>query len=345
MERAKIRQNLIGQRRRWIVDRHRLSGFTLGTLAALPFIETLLYDIHVGGGTMRLTTIDYLELLPVVLLLWLLMVASFVIETDSARVALGAFHKKLREEHFPKLRERAMEFVFATLIIIGLFVLGGAKIARLFLELRLLELPFWSLLQFVLVVIGIWFFGMILKSAGSHQENLREALDNWLFCLKVSILFYAVLTLETILHVRLDGIRAEGRLAFRLALVKDYLLLSMISSMLYLGLFRLASARRLAVVFQSIKGLIQFIILCGIIAIMAIWADFNSTSPDRQKIFFSEEWQMTYNVVHVYLRDILLLLVPIAGLLLWTLIRVGDELKQSRDGCAPTKVKTRMRRK
>ena len=95
--------------------------------------------------------------------------------------------------------------------------------------------------------------------------------------------------------------------------------------MLFLGLFRIARAGRLRDLFQSKKGFKHFMVICTVIAIFAIWADFNALNELNLTQIYLYSWQIEYNTVHTYLRDIGLLLVPIAVLLFWCLRRVSCE--------------------
>jgi len=94
---------------------------------------------------------------------------------------------------------------------------------------------------------------------------------------------------------------------------------------LYVGLFKLARAKTLHDVFVNAKGFVHFMSICGIIAVFAVWADYRGLDPSRIERIFPEAWQRTYLQIHIVVRDIFLLLLPIACLLVWTLWCLGHE--------------------
>src|ERR1700680_1154440 len=99
-------------------------------------------------------------------------------------------------------------------------------------------------------------------------------------------------------------------ISMRLSLIKDYVLLFMISGLLYLGLFKLARAKALLDVFRNLQGFIHFVTICGIIAVFAVWAEYRGLDALRLERIFNNEWQRNYMEFHVVTRDIVLLLFP-----------------------------------
>jgi hypothetical protein len=303
-------------------------GVVLASAAAAPFLETLIYIAHVGAGRRVLSALEYVVLALFSVLLWLLMAISFLVDPKGARVLLQRFQTVLSEARL-FIRRRALIALFLMPLALGILVFAGAEVAQLlywFSAFQAVLLPF---LQILTVTVLIWFIASLIRAIADLRQDLIAAIGSWAFCLRVSIGFYAVLILAILLVFRTNGIKPEARLEFRLAIAKDCCLLFIIAGMLYLGLFRLALARRLTAVFNSIKGFVQFLVLCALIAILAIWADFGSMSPSKHAVSFYETWQRDYNIIHVYLRDIGLLLMPIAGLLYWTLKKVANELKEN----------------
>ena len=102
--------------------------------------------------------------------------------------------------------------------------------------------------------------------------------------------------------------------------------------MLYAGLYKIANARSLRALFQTHKGFLHFVLICAIIAILAIWADFNGMSAENQRRIFLRGWQRQYNTLHVYGRDIGLLLMPIGWLLFWCLGKFANEPETKETG-------------
>lgn len=318
------------QQSRWFLTRDRVAGFMLACLAVLPFIETLLYNAHVGVGKFPLKVSEYLVLILFIILLWLLMVISFLIDLKNARDLLQKIRGILLKARRLARQRMLMVFVFIP-IVLGLVLLTNGPIKKLlnwFYTLQAVLLPF---LQMLAVAVLIWLVSALVRATADLHEDLVGAMVSWAFCLRISVGFYLVLTLATLLFLRTDGIQPEARLEFYLVVVKDYFLIFIITGMLYLGLFRLAVARRLMAVFRSFRGFIEFIIICAFIAVIAIWADFNSLNPAKLASDFYKPWQRNYYVVHVYLRDIGLLLLPIAGLLYWTLRRISRELRDEKN--------------
>jgi hypothetical protein len=71
----------------------------------------------------------------------------------------------------------------------------------------------------------------------------------------------------------------------------------------------------------------NIIVVCGIIAFLAIWADFGFMESPRIFEIYPQQWQRDYTVAHVFVRDIFLLLLPIATLLVWTVRNFSLEIK------------------
>ena len=179
----------------------------------------------------------------------------------------------------------------------------------------------------ILGMIGfIWFAARILRFVGnSLRSGLREGVENWALSFRITALFYGLLLLATFLWVNFQGVNPPMRLQMRLSLIKDYGLLFIIANVLYVGLFKLARARTLYAVFVNNGGFIHFMSLCAIIAVLAVWADFRELDPARTEAIFHSEWQRTWLTYHIFIRDIFLLLLPIALLMVWTLWCLSHE--------------------
>ena len=158
---------------------------------------------------------------------------------------------------------------------------------------------------------------------------MREGVENWGIGLRTGVVFYLFLLGGTLVWVSFRGVDPKVVTTMLLSLVKDYVLLFIISGLLYLGLFKLARARALVAVFQNIRGFIHFVVICGIIAVFAVWADYRELDPLRLERLFANEWQRRYMEIHVVTRDIILLLLPIGFLLFWTLGCVAAEPKKA----------------
>jgi hypothetical protein len=172
----------------------------------------------------------------------------------------------------------------------------------------------------------LWYIAKFIQSLGDAlPSGLRDGVDNWALSFRIGILFYLFLVTGTSIMVNFSGINPEMRLTMRLALIKDYSLIFIISGMLYVGLFKLARARSLEEIFGKHTGFIQFVIVCGIIAVLAVWADYRQLDPLRLESIFPTAWQRQYMEAHVPIRDILLLLLPISSLLFWTVKCIAEE--------------------
>ena len=161
----------------------------------------------------------------------------------------------------------------------------------------------------------------------SLPTGMREGVESWALGLGTSILFYLLLLFGTLFWVNFKGVSPASWFTMIASLVKDYMLLFLISCLLYVGLFKLARARALLEVFKNFQGFVHFVVICGIIAVFAVWADYNGLEPLRLEHLFANEWQRQYMEAHVFIRDIGLLLFPIGWLLFWTFWRVSHEMK------------------
>jgi len=305
------------------------TGVVFGVLASLPFLETLLYAAHVGPGKAVLSTRDYLEIGSLSVVLLALMIATFLTEQADIHAQLSHWKDDLdRMLRSPRLKRRALFGLAGSLFIfLILLAFGGEKLGFLRNLLTLLGPLVSPALQLIGAMIVTWIIARLLESLSKNwRASLREGIASWAFSLRLSVFFYMLLIAGTWKFLSLDGIKDGCKLEVSLGLAKDYLLLFLIANMLYVGLFKIAVADSLRDVFQSRKGFHHFFVICGIIAVLAVWADFGALNPVRQNECYHQDWQKQYNRLHVYLRDIVLLLLPIAGLLFWTLFRVGREI-------------------
>lgn len=322
---GKRRLAVLGQ---LVVAHDRATGVVFATYSCAPFIETLVYNAHVGAGKRYLRLDEYLALATLALMLWLLMIVSFIVDVRSARAVLQSAERHLVRAR-RAIRTPAIVSLVALPAVVATLVLGGrsALLLQWFGAAQTLLLP---LIQLAAVASLVWVVAALIRAAKDISEDLAATIVGWAFCLRMSIGFFLLLTIVTLVITDTTGIRPQAQVEFRLAIAKDYLLLFIISGMLYLGLFRLALANNLVAVFRSLRGFVEFLVICALIAILAIWADFNSTAPQKQSATFLHQWQSEYNVIHVYLRDIGFLLMPIAWLLFWTLHRAARELREGR---------------
>ena len=301
----------------------RLWPVLFGLAAALPFVETLVFWAHVGPGKRLLSVSEYVMLAGMVAILLGLMVVGFLLEGHHfrrVRTRLSGMAKKLRS------RAMALLYILPVLFL-ALFFGGNEAFLFVFnLVLKPVLLP-------AFLAIGaaslVWLIAWLIGTSTGTYENLKDALDGWSLGMRASTLFYVILVAATWKLVSLEGIREAERWRFLFAVGKDYLLIFIISDMLFLGLYRIAFARQLIAVFQGVRGFLNFVLICGLIAILAIWADFNALDPANLRQVYKYDWQIDYNVVHTYLRDIGLLLMPIAGLLFWCVWHVGIEQKEA----------------
>jgi hypothetical protein len=317
------------------VDRHfQLSGLVIGTVAVLPFLETLLYNTLVGAGGAPLGIYGYVQITASLLVLWFLMMASFVVEKAAFSIVLRTLAKWLR--HFVKSHAKKEDII----VEIGLFlflaflliVFGRVGLAVERLKSFLTDLGY----EFVVVIscVGLllligWFLKLVTKG---QTRNVEEAVKSWAFGLRLASAFYGLLILVTWKLVKLQGVAGDYRLHFVAGIAKDYILLFIIVHMLCLGLFKIARRECLLPFFKDTKGFLLFVLVCAVIAVLAVWADFNSVNGALPTHEFMKSWQVEYYFVHVHLRDIALLLLPIAGMVFWTLGEIGREMGKQRGG-------------
>jgi len=96
---------------------------------------------------------------------------------------------------------------------------------------------------------------------------------------------------------------------------KDLVLLNIIAA-LYIGTFKLTAHRATGSVFKSPRDFLIFAAACSVIAVMAIHAEFvNAVRPLLQSPI--SRWQQLMQHIHVNIRDIGFLLLPIAIYLFW----------------------------
>lgn len=162
----------------------------------------------------------------------------------------------------------------------------------------------------------LWALNKLIQFLGVAKPGLRAACENWSMAVRLSMPFYIALLIATWWLVSFRGIRDDvARTMLLSSLIKDYAVLLIIATVLYCGLFKFVHAGALHDAFDSSRAFLYFMILCGVIALIAIHADYQGLSRAFTANLFTEAWQSKYLIVHVLVRDIVLLLLPIAGLL------------------------------
>lgn len=299
-------------------------GVVWATCATLPFLETFVFDAHVDSGRSRLSADDYIRMGLLFLLLWASMCFVFLIDKDHVHRIWSKIKHDLKSWRH-KLREYRTEAIILLILMVLSYVFVGRQEL---VELVRSEIGGYVRRALLLLTGGvlIWLVAKFVQSLGhSLPAGMREGIDNWALSFRVGILFYAFLVGGTLLLVNFRGVSPAVSLTMQLTLIKDYILLFMISGLLYGGLFKLARAHALLDVFQNRQGFLHFVIICAMIAVFAVWADYRELDPVRLERLFSNEWQRQYMQFHVFVRDIVLLLLPIGFLLFWTLDCVADE--------------------
>jgi hypothetical protein len=310
--------------------RFRVMGYVWATFVTLPFFETFLFNALASSGRRHLGVDDYVRIGLLFLILWSSMCLVFLTEKGHVKKAWSRTKSEFKSA-WHKLGEHRSSLIILFLLLTLVYVFVGKQ------ELVALvrgEIKDYVLKGLVLVGIAafIWVVASILRNLGnSRHSGIREGVENWALSFRVTILFYAFLVSGTFIWVSFQGVNQPMQLEMRLSLVKDYALLFIISNVLYVGLFKLARAKTLLLVFQNVKGFIHFITICGIIAVLAVWADYRELDPSRMEQIFPEEWQRRFFQLHVVVRDIFLLLLPIGCLLVWTFWCIGHEDPESVD--------------
>jgi hypothetical protein len=311
--------------------RMRVMGIVWATCATLPFVETLVFNAHVSAGRQHLSIETYFRIGFFSVVLLTSMCFVFLVEKSHVPKL-----KSLLKEKIESLVHNRKELIFSSVILgsllILVFVFGGwqafVELLRSTVMDRLRE---WLL--FLVIGAFLWLLGKIVLSLGeSLPTGMREGVESWALGLWSSILFYGLLLFGTFLWVNFNGIGSDVWLITLTSLIKDYILLFIISGLLYLGLFKLARAKALMHVFQNKRGFLHFVVLCGIIAVCAVWADYNGLNRLRLEHLFNSEWQREYMELHVFLRDVVLLLFPIGWLLFWTFECAAHEKSEGQLG-------------
>jgi len=176
----------------------------------------------------------------------------------------------------------------------------------------------------------------VIRAMGDLSEDLIEVMGNWAWSIRLSSVYFVCLFLAAWLYIKPASIQnADLRLNFLLFFSKDTLLLFIIIFVLYIGVYKLRMANCLRRVFISVDGFLSFLIMCALIAIMAVWADFTFPEQVFRELEYAEPWMEEYTRNHVYLRDIALLIFPISTLFMWAVFGIIEETK------ADTRVITR----
>jgi len=293
----------------------------------LPFYETVLYYALVTGDSPNRPLIFYAQILSAGIAGGLLIFFSMVVDRDSLRSVLLPLLKKI-EDLRKKIRQSLALLLFlipALFLIVSIFQ-GVPQPVKDLLTGKYTE---------GIILVGLWllisllsfFISRILASLGEEKPDLYGVMRGWSLSILVSLPFYFLLTIVSWYIINPSRLTGELRFSFFFGFTKDLLLLWIIAELLFVSMFKLAMFGRLVDVFHSISGYIQFLVICAIIAILAIWAEFNFLSSNTIKEVYPQEWQRDITTAHVFIRDIFLLLFPIALLLIWVLRRAALELR------------------
>jgi len=304
---------------------YRNSGIIFAALGTWPFLETLLFHLHVDSGRPLLEIEEYLRFAAFSVVLWGAMCVCFLVEEADFQRLLSEFLAKL-ESFRRKTKHRSKLVLFAIPLILLAYFFGGRDAVVWLFEKGFITTLVFPAATLAVIAGLIWIIARLLMSLGdSLPTDFRSGVRSWGFSFKLAIPFYVLIIAGTWWVVDFSAINKTSQLHAKLGIAKDYLLLFIIVNLLYVGLFKLARAGSLRAVFQSFRGFLDFVLICGIIAVFAVWADFRTLDPTTQELAFSHEWQRDYNTIHLYVRDIGLLLMPIAGLLFWTLKTLSAE--------------------
>ena len=151
--------------------------------------------------------IDYLQLLPLGVLLTLLMIVAFLIEPETATDILQHHHKRLGAA----FRKHSRYLLYVILGILVALTLGGNKVIQLFQKLDVFAQLFWLAGELAIVLLLVWFVAYLIRAASELHQDLERAMRSWAFCLRTSVVFYIFLGIATYLQVKLDGIKPEAR--------------------------------------------------------------------------------------------------------------------------------------
>lgn len=309
-------------------QRHmQVMGIVWSMCATLPIFETLVFNAHVSTGRSRLSTETYFQLGGFFIVLWASMCFVFLVEKKQASSAWSSIKEEIRSSLYYFKNHKLAAIVLATVLFLT-FVFGGwKKLLESIKSTATENLQAEALILSIAVV--LWVVYRLLTSMGeSLPKGSREGVESWAVGLVLSIVFYGFLIVGTFSWVNFKGMSSGTWFAMAEALSKDYALLFLISCLLYVGLFKLARHRALADVFQNVRGYIHFVVICALIAVFAVWADYNGLDRPRLEHLFNNEWQRQYMEAHVFIRDIGLLLFPIGWLLFWTIWCFSHEKQQ-----------------
>ncbi len=301
----------------------------------LAYFETILYFALTLESIQGNALIFGLKFSLLTIIGWLIMLFAFSVENDSLKIILKDSQQKLLDSS--RLIRRRLAFLalyfLLPFFIIILIVSSSDTIERIVTLLKpyIYEAIFFSSLLLILVLLRMLIIWCI-KGITDTVPDLEGTVNSWMLSIKVSILYYIFLMIVAWFTIQPYHISDSGwRLWFYLVFFKDIILLSFITLLLFVSLHKLRKHRSLLIVFQNVNGYLIFILICTIIAILAIWADFVPMEDRWGEIIEAAGWQKRYKITHVYVRDIFLLLIPIAMFFLWTLQGVAREFKKPRE--------------
>lgn len=296
----------------------------------LPFIETVLYNSLINGKSPNLML--YIEVGIALLIGWLLMFVAFVVDKNNLAQSLAVLHFKM-----VTLRNRTKQHLSFLLYLVPIFFLIVFIIGKVSEELvRLFQSKFTEAVVLIglwlLMGILCWFVGRLLAALTEIvATDLHGVLQEWSLSIRISFLYYIFIVSFAWFAIGPGEIVNDNvRFSFYFGFAKDIVLMWIIAELLFVSLYKLGHHGNLVRIFQSISGYVQFVVICGIIAIFATWADFGFIQSQESIKLYPEDWQQRLIKAHIYIRDIFLLLLPIAALLIWTLKRVAAEIKKNK---------------
>lgn len=294
----------------------------------LPFVETVVYYTLLMRPAGQLPPAFASVTALVGAASWLLLLVCFAATSKGLKEPLTIIYKYIERVKERLRNSLGLLFLLIPALFVAVFVLD--------LLPETLKQLFWSKVREFGVLIALWlgiallawYVALLLKALSSGLlKGVRGALHEWSLGIKLSVAHFCLITGFGWFAVAPHTLPHRQKLAFVFAFSKDMFLLWIIALLLFVSLFKLGHHKALKPVFQSVGGYIQFVVICGIIAILAIWADFRTIGSAPIREMFPEQWKQELVQMHVYIRDIGLLLAPIAGLLVWTLNRVGEEME------------------
>lgn len=171
------------------------------------------------------------------------------------------------------------------------------------------------------------FIWLIVKSLIQRipTESIRKFAEDWNASSFILPIYVGVFFIFSYLVTDAFAVSVSFRGAFEkyywTAYWKDLVLLAIIAG-LYVGAFKAVVYRVGWFFFRNLRDYLLFVAIVGVISVLAIHAEMMFFNSPKFAESHPEMWQKTVGEIHVHLRDVGLLLVPISVFLFWMFLEI-----------------------